>query len=190
METNKDFCKNCRYPLDKNWHYCPNCGMEVEKWHDKLSFGLDDIINQVMKDLQNLLIKGIFKIDVKPLPDNFTPAQNISSRVEVNENKRHNAITHNFLRNVKEVIEPEANVVKGEDFTEVEMEVKEVKSLDDVYIVLYDNSAEIRAYTHDNKKMYFKVVEIPPYAEITDKILKENGKLIIRFEIIDDDYEE
>jgi len=181
-------CKNCGYKISKDWHYCPRCGFCIDRWYDKINFGLDEIINHIIRDIQNVLFKNVLKIDIKPLNievSSQSPSTPLHKGAYTSKMKKENKEPSKFIRNVKEIVEPEANIIKGEDFTEVEMDVKGVKSIDDVFIVLYDNSAEIRAYTENNEKMYFKIVEIPPYADVADKVLKKDGKLILRFEIMD-----
>ncbi len=176
-------CNNCNYEIRRGWNYCPRCGFEQTKWYDKFSYGMDDLLKEMITDLQNMIFGNVIKM-------NFDIRSNVNPLPLRNQQSpKHQNINEDYVRDVKEVVDADANVVRGDFFTEVEMNVKGVESLDDVYITINERSAEIRAYTRDNKKMYFKVVEIPPYADVVEQVLKKDGRLILRFEPVEDELE-
>lgn len=80
-------------------------------------------------------------------------------------------------REFDEMKEPECEICKKDGFTVINVELPDVKNMDDVDVSVYSESLEIRAYA-DNTA-FFRIVKIPRGAKLRDQKLKD-GKLILK----------
>lgn len=168
-------CNYCKYELNKEWKYCPNCGKEIKSLKDYLNIGMEDVFNKIINDFGTLFGNIInsqmpkLEIKVEKIPQNkeYVPEK----REENNEN--------NTLREVSRIIDPKMIIRNKNETTIIELIMPEVESLDDIDIKEFKESIEVKAYFEDS--MYFKIISIPE-DKVMEDIVLENGILKLVFE--------
>ena len=168
-------CKNCGFKLEKGWNYCPNCGMEIPKFYDKVSFGLDNLIDKIMSDIQSLFLQSLFSNH--PMP------RRVEIKIEKKNNKKidkREGITH--IRKIPENVKVEEAETILHKLSKKDAEIQlrlpdtEEKNID---VIVNFESVEVRALSNNNK-MYFKILEIPKNTKLVEKRL-DKGILYLKF---------
>ncbi len=93
----KKKCSNCRMVLDKNWNFCPACGMPLNAQNQQ--------VNSINIDLSNL--NKVFQPMITSLMSNMMGGMFQNQQpVQKEKTSLHEKFTKN-VSNVNEVIEPE-----------------------------------------------------------------------------------
>lgn len=195
-----DRCKQCNEKTEKPWNFCANCGSEIPrgKLKNMLSLGMEDIFGKMVKDVQEQMFRAMNsqtenlnkeeqpKVHINhPQMKGFTikisqgedgqPKININEMGRPAKEKRFTSVKSN-RPTPSETVEPETNLQKLPGKQIVELQLPDVKSLEDVDIVEGDESVEIRAYS--GKKMYFKILQMEKDQGIQQRQFR-NGQLYL-----------
>ncbi len=196
----KKKCTGCAKSVERKFNFCPYCGMSFKlqkekedygmigrddvanlgrqfKQEIKLPFGLDKMINQMIKQLNKELtninpnISGQqgFKIQIstgkpvnKAMQDNNQQKQTKRHiEIPIEEMERRQGLPRE---------EAESNIRRLPDRIIYEIEAPGVKSNNDIVITKLENSMEIKAYSKD--RCFYKI--IPLKVEVMRYYIKDN----------------
>ncbi len=140
----KKKCNGCGYTLEKQWNFCPNCGMPSNGQNVSLgnmNIDLNKMMQQVMGPLLNNVIGGgLFQNPQQP-------KQKTNMQDKFNKN----------IGNVNEVVEPEDLVSDHGDTTVHAISLPGVKNKSDISVMKMENSIEVRAVC--GKRLYLKIIK-------------------------------
>ncbi|RLG15268.1 MAG: hypothetical protein DRN71_01750 [Candidatus Nanohalarchaeota archaeon] len=183
-------CKFCKKDLgDKQWKYCPHCGEELAK-KSIYSYGMQDVTSKMLSGIQRILMRKLFTTLAQAVKQS-EGANTGSFRVKVISSKRPIAqatkqatvqtpdMTTASKRPIpKETIEPKADITKLPGKLKINIPLPGIECMDDIDILKFENSCEIRAYTRN--KLYFKIIQTPPNLYLNEKNL-DNETLLLEF---------
>ncbi len=140
----KKKCSGCGYVLDRQWNFCPNCGLPPNGKNvspGNLNIDLNKMMQQMIGPIMNSVIGGgLFQN--QPLPK-----QKGNMQDKLNKN----------VGNVNEVVEPEDLVSDHSDTTVHAVSLPGVKSKSDISVMKMENSIEVRAIS--GKRLYLKIIK-------------------------------
>lgn len=186
-------CRTCKKEIgNKDWIYCPFCAKSISK-KPFYSIGMKDIADKLLNNLQNRLTRELLKTISTSFRQERSP-KNRGFSVKIIANHQHTPtvikqttkapktetdMTTAKVRPVpKETIEPETIHKTMQDKHEIIIELPGIVNLEDIDILEFENSCEIRAYT--DSTLYFKILEINQNLNLTKKNL-DNEKLFLEF---------
>lgn len=201
---NKKYCKKCKEKINSKFNFCPNCGTPLYKKEDWGMLGKNDFTEDPKDVFSNMgggmlgkmignTIKMLEKEMQKEMKDqNKIPTSNFKLMINGKEVKLNNnaqtkkqqvkkqKIIQTFpkkqLKKFSELPKQEAktNLKRLGNKVVYEIEMPEVKNLEDIQIISLENSIEIKAV--GKKTAYQKL--IPFSMHISNQTL-EKGKLIL-----------
>ena len=140
----KKKCSGCGYVLDRQWNFCPNCGLPPNGQNmspGNLNIDLNKMMQQMIGPIMNSVIGGgLFQNQPQP-------KQKGNMQDKLNKN----------VGNVNEVVEPEDLVSDNSDTTVHAVSLPGVKSKSDISVMKMENSIEIRAIS--GKRLYLKIIK-------------------------------
>lgn len=144
-------CANCNSVLEENWKFCASCGASLSDDSDRLAKAIE---SSVMSALRGTNMSG-FAIRVIPSK---------SGEIVLSERKVCSKIQkqNSFLQvpnKALDVVEPKTDITRLPGRIVVEAELPEVKSGNDIKVMLLGESIEIRAVAPE--KMYMKILRMP-----------------------------
>ncbi len=184
-------CKSCKKDLDgEQWKYCPHCGEEQAK-KPIYSLGMQDVTDRMLSGIQRILMRKLFTTLAQAIRQSESANSDGSFRVKITSSKRPAAqatkqatvqapdmTTANKRPVPKETIEPKADITKLPGKLKINIPLPGIGCMDDIDILKFENSCEIRAYTGD--KLYFKIIQTPQNLNLYEKNLN-NETLILEF---------
>ncbi|MEA3342661.1 MAG: hypothetical protein U9Q92_00705 [archaeon] len=182
-------CRNCRSDIGtKEWKYCPFCGesilrkpmhqMGMQDVADKMLYGLQ---KRLMRKLLATLASGFAReqkspvrgFSVKVISGRGPAAQGAGQAVST---RRKTDIDMTKKRPTpKETLEPETSITELPGKLRADICVPGVEHLDDIDVLEFENSCEVRAYS--GSKLYFKIIQIPKDLNLSGKSL--SGKTLV-----------
>ncbi len=200
---NKRCCKNCKEKVSTKYRFCPSCGKEIENYKDEDwgMLGREDLMEEeelmspfftgFSGKILNNMLGNAFKMLEKEMKNmekssksNFRLMVN-GKEIQIGQQKKPREPAKKILRREfgKEQLKKISELPKKEPKTSLkrlgdkiiyEMEMPEVKSLNDVLINNLENGIEIKAI--GESIIYSKT--IPINMPITNQTLSE-GKLFL-----------
>ncbi len=203
MFGNKRYCKNCREKVSTKYRFCPSCGKEIEKYREEDwgMLGREDILGEeffaspFFTGFRGKMLNGMLGNALKMLEKEMkniekTPNSNFrlminGKEIQIGQQKKPKEAVKKVLRRefgkeqLKKILElpkkePKTILKRFGDKIIYEIEMPEVKSLNDVLINNLENSIEIKAI--GEKSVYSKT--IPINMPIISQELSQ-GKLIL-----------
>lgn len=183
-------CKSCKKDIGaEQWKYCPHCGEELAK-KSVYSYGMQDVADKMLSGIQRILMRKLFTTLAQTIRQS-EGANSGSFRVKITSSKRPMAhatkqataqapdmTTASKRPTPKETIEPKADITKLPGKLKINIPLPGIECMDDIDILKFENSCEIRAYTED--KLYFKIIQTPQNLNLYEKNLN-NETLILEF---------
>jgi HSP20 family molecular chaperone IbpA len=202
----KNTCKNCKEKISTKYEFCPYCGTPVNsKKQNYGMLGRNDFIqNQenpfsMFRGMNNGLLDKMLGSAMKMLEKEMQremsnkPKTNIrlminGKEVKLNNNSQEKEPKKQIIqkkaqqRTLKNFTklkqhEPKTNIRRLSDKVVYEIDLPEVKSIEDVSINQLENSIEIKAVTED--KAYSKIIQIAlpiiNYDLVKEKLILELG---------------
>ncbi|MCK5699241.1 MAG: hypothetical protein KAH93_05305 [Candidatus Aenigmarchaeota archaeon] len=183
-------CKSCKKDIGaEQWKYCPHCGEELAK-KSVYSYGMQDVADKMLSGIQRILMRKLFTTLAQTIRQS-EGANSGSFRVKITSSKRPMAhatkqttsqapdmTTASKRPTPKETIEPKADITKLPGKLKINIPLPGIECMDDIDILKFENSCEIRAYTED--KLYFKIIQTPQNLNLFEKNLN-NETLILEF---------
>ncbi len=200
---NKRYCKNCKEKVSTKYKFCPSCGREIENYKEEDwgmlgredLMGEEEIMNPFFagfggKMLNNMLGNAMKMLEKEMRSMEKSPRSNFKlmingKEIQIGQQKKPKEAVRKIQKREfgKEQLKKMAELPKKEPKTILkrlgdkiiyEIEMPEVKSLNDVLINYLENSIEIKAI--GESAIYSKI--IPINMPITNQELSE-GKLIL-----------
>jgi len=183
-------CKNCSKEMgNSEWKYCPFCGNKLSK--PFYAVGMEDVTDKILFGVQKRLMNTMFSLFEDSLREGQTqPGQGRGFTVRVVAGNSRNTGQQGARQTSKkpepdhavclksnrpvpeETVEPRVKIKKLEDKLKIDVALPQVKSIEDVDVLEFENSCEVRAYV--GKKLYFKIIEVPANFSLARKnLLKE-----------------
>lgn len=192
-------CPACAKKIERNFNFCPHCGKSFKVLKEKkdygvigkddfgslnsfneeikLPFGLDKVVNSLMKQLESQMnnqenvgrrVPSGIKIKISTgIPSkNSEPIVSEEPKREINEKVSNEEIGR---RNKLPKISAESTIKRLGDKILYEIKVPGVKNKRDIVITTLESGVEIRAYS----PKYCYIKEIPMTIEITKSYLKD-----------------
>jgi HSP20 family molecular chaperone IbpA len=182
---NKNKCPNCNKKVKDSYNFCPNCGFPIKenekkygmlgkKENEKNDFStkifggigggimnkmLGNAIKMLEKEMENIddLPNGKIKLMING--KEITPKRN---KNEIKKNTKFLPIdfSKENLKKWKNLPkeEPKSNIKRIDNKINYEIEIPEVKSIQDISIIKLENSLEVKAI--GEKKAYIKRIPI------------------------------
>ncbi len=164
-------CPSCQKKAEPGWRFCPNCGGEL---HRDLFQEIDQEFEEIAKKLM-----GSFEIFQREPQQGVTmkirKERNRPPKVSVTPLKKKTDGRADSMR----AVEPRTVTKKFGNKLVAELDVPEVKDVQDVEINILENSIEVRAY--GKNQLYFKILKIPSGTALTNQQLN-SGKLVLEFQ--------
>ena len=200
---NKRYCKNCREKVSSKYRFCPSCGVEIKSYREEDwgMLGREDIFGEESfaspffagfgGKMLNSMLGNAFKMLEKEMKNmekdsgaNFRLMIN-GKEIQIGQQKKPKATIRKIpkrefgkeqLKKISELPkkEPKTNLKRIGDKIIYEIEMPEVKSMNDVLINNLENGIEIKAI--GESAVYSKT--IPINMPITNQTLSE-GKLFL-----------
>jgi len=166
---------DCGEQLNNKWNYCPNCGIKLKKKGRLIGF--TGILNEVRNAFESL-----FSPDkqVQPTKSGFTIRIKTGSPFEPEEDFKPARVERKLgpsLKLPKKLEEPKSKMSMHGDDIEVNIELPEVKSINDIELTRVGDSLEVRAVAKG--KGYFKIINVPSEYKLINKKLHE-GLLAVK----------
>ncbi|MDP2673253.1 MAG: zinc-ribbon domain-containing protein [Nanoarchaeota archaeon] len=203
MFGNKKYCKNCREKVSSKYRFCPNCGAEIKEYNEEDwgMLGREDVLGEESFEspffagfggkMLNSMLGNAFKMLEKEMKNmEKTPGSNFrlminGKEIQIGRQKKPKEAIRKITRKEfgKEQLKKISELPKKEPKTSLkrigdkiiyEIEMPEVKSLNDVLINNLENSIEIKAI--GESEVYSKI--IPINMPIINQTLSE-GKLFL-----------
>lgn len=185
-------CKNCNKEIGNvEWNYCPFCGNKLLK--PFYAVGMEDVADKILLGVQKRLINTMFSLvadslreghvqqghgqgrgfTVRVVAGNSRGAGQQGAKQAPKKAVTDHAVCLKSNRPVPdETVEPRVKIKKLEDKLQIDVALPQVKSMEDVDVLEFENSCEVRAYV--GKKLYFKIIEVPTNFSLARKnLLKE-----------------
>lgn len=202
----KNRCKNCKEKISTKYDFCPYCGSSINsKKQNWGMLGKNDLIEDAQDPFSmfrgmsggilNKMLGSAMKMLEKEMQREITnkPRTNIRLMINGKEIKLNNSslekepkkqviqkkTQQRTLKNFTKLKqhEPKTNIRRLSDKVIYEIDLPEVKSLEDVSINQLENSIEIKAVTED--KAYSKLIQINlpivDYNLVKEKLILELG---------------
>ncbi|MFH1126982.1 MAG: hypothetical protein ABIG84_00490 [archaeon] len=177
-------CASCKKDaINDGWTYCPYCGEALKKG-PLYAIGMQDVAERMLYGLQKSLMKKLF-ITLKDTlrQEEESHARGFTVKITSDHAQSHakmerstkttwkeTDMTISKNRPVpKETIEPETNIVKLPDRLKIDVSLPGIGCIDDIDVLEFKNSSEIRAYIGDT--LYFKIIEKPQDLNLSEKKL-------------------
>lgn len=138
----KKKCSNCGIQIEKEWNFCPGCGMPLKRANAGVNntADLNKMVQQMVGPMLNTIMGSMF--NPQPQPQQRRSQKNpFEKRTE----------------SVDEVIEPEESVTEMSDSTAHVIPLPGVKSKSDINVIKMENSIEVRA--RSGKRLYLKILK-------------------------------
>lgn len=182
-------CRNCKSDIGtKEWKYCPFCGESISA-KPMYQMGMQDVADKILYGLQKRLMKKLLAtlasgfsreqnspvhgFSVKVISNRGPAAQGAGQAVST---RRKTDIDMTKKRPApKETLEPETSIVKLPGKLRADICVPGVGHLDDIDVLEFENSCEVRAYS--GSKLYFKIIQVPKDLNLSGKSL--SGKTLV-----------
>jgi len=199
---NKRYCKNCREKVSTKYRFCPSCGSEIKNYkeEDWGMLGREDVFGEESvaspfftgfsgKILNNMLGSALKMLEKEMKNAEKTPKSNFrlminGKEIQIGQQKKSQEVKKisrrefgkEQLKKISELPkkEPKTILKRLGDKIIYEIEMPEVKSLNDVLINNLENSIEIKAI--GEKLIYSKI--IPINMPVINQELSQ-GKLIL-----------
>lgn len=200
---NKRCCRNCREKVSSKYRFCPSCGREIESYREEDwgMLGREDIFDDESfanpffagfgGKMLNSMLGNAFKMLEKEMKNmEKSPGSNFrlminGKEIQIGQQKKSKKTIRKIpkrefgkeqLKKISELPkkEPKTSLRRIGDKIIYEIEMPEVKSLNDVLINNLENSIEIKAI--GESAIYSKT--IPINMPITNRELSQ-GKLIL-----------
>lgn len=187
-------CKTCSKDMGNGeWKYCPFCGNKLSK--PFYAVGMEDVADKILFGVQKRLINTMFSLvgdslregqeqpgqghgqgrgfTVRVVAGNSRGAGHQGGKQTAKMPENNHALCLKSNRPMpEETVEPRVNIKKLEDTLKIDVALPHVKSMEDVDVLEFENSCEVRAYV--GKKLYFKIIEVPANFSLARKnLLKE-----------------
>ena len=192
-------CKTCDKEMGNGeWKYCPFCGNKLSK--PFYAIGMEDVTDKILFDVQKRLINTMVSLVGDSLRDGQVPNGNGQSRgfsVRVVAGNRpriagrqgsgqttkkiepdHNMQQKSNRPIPEETVEPRSKMKTLQDKLKIDVLLPDVKSMEDIDVLEFQNSCEVRAYV--GKKLYFKIIKVPIEFTLAKKNLM-NETLVLEF---------
>lgn len=174
-------CKNCSKEMGNGeWKYCPFCGNKLSK--PFYAVGMEDVADKIILGVQKRLINTVFSLvedslregqvqqgsghgqgrgfTVRVVAGNSRGAGQQGAKQMPKKADSEHAVCLKSNRPVpEETVEPRVKIRKIDDKLKIDVALPHVKSMEDVDVLEFENSCEVRAYV--GKKLYFKIIEVP-----------------------------
>ncbi len=199
----KRYCKGCREKVSSKYRFCPSCGSEIKSYseEDWGMLGREDVLGEESfaspfftgfggKMLNNMLGNALKMLEKEMKNAEKTPRSNFrlminGKEIQIGQQKKPKEAVRKIpkrefgkeqLKKISELPkkEPKTSLKRIGDKIIYEIEMPEVKSLNDVLINNLENSIEIKAIGEST--IYSKT--IPINMPITNQTLSE-GKLFL-----------
>jgi len=200
---NKRYCRNCREKVSSKYRFCPSCGREIENYkeEDWGMLGREDVLGEESfanpfftgfgGRMLNNMLGNAFKMLEKEMKNvEKTPGSNVrlminGKEIQIGQQKKPRETIRKIPKRefgkeqLKKILElpkkePKTILKRMGDKIIYEIEMPEVKSLNDVLINNLENGIEIKAIGEST--IYSKT--IPINMPITNQTLSE-GKLFL-----------
>ena len=200
---NKRYCRNCREKVSSKYRFCPSCGREIENYkeEDWGMLGREDVLGEESfanpfftgfgGRMLNNMLGNAFKMLEKEMKNvEKTPGSNVrlminGKEIQIGQQKKPRETIRTIPKRefgkeqLKKILElpkkePKTILKRMGDKIIYEIEMPEVKSLNDVLINNLENGIEIKAIGEST--IYSKT--IPINMPITNQTLSE-GKLFL-----------
>ena len=200
---NKRYCRNCREKVSSKYRFCPSCGREIENYkeEDWGMLGREDVLGEESfanpfftgfgGRMLNNMLGNAFKMLEKEMKNvEKTPGSNVrlminGKEIQIGQQKKPREAIRKIpkrefgkeqLKKISELPkkEPKTSLKRIGDKIIYEIEMPEVKSMNDVLINNLENGIEIKAIGEST--IYSKT--IPINMPITNQTLSE-GKLFL-----------
>ncbi len=179
-------CKSCEKDIgNKEWKYCPFCG-EVTVKKSMYSYGMKDVVDKIVSGIERQLMRKLFKVLAGSIKQNgganrqgITVRMTSGKRPVAQSTRQAPDMTAANKRPIpKETIEPKADITKLPGKLKINILLPGIDCMDNIDILKFDNSCEVRAYTED--KLYFKIIQTPQNLNLYEKNL-DNETLSLEF---------
>src|SRR3989344_5015857 len=149
----KKKCVKCGEKINKNFDFCPVCGLNQKSKYDKEDFGLlgkNDIIEEPLFNTGNSFIEKMFETAFKVL----------DKQIKHLIKKPKNIISEDRLKQISRLPreEPSSKLKRMSGKIIYELNVPGVRNIEDIIINKLENSVEIKALAED--KVYSKTLNI------------------------------
>lgn len=202
---NNRYCKGCKEKVSTKYRFCPSCGGKIDGYREEDwgVLGREDIVEEEKlmdhfftgfsgKMLNNMLGNAMKMLEKEMKNMEKTPKSNFrlminGKEIQINRQKKPREPARRIIKRefgkeqLKKILElpkkePKTSLKRFGDKIIYELEMPEVKSLNDVFINNLENGIEIKAI--GESEIYFKT--IPLNMQIVNHELSE-GKLILEF---------
>ncbi len=166
-------CKNCDTNIKFEWKWCPSCGFSLKK--RDIFVDVERDIHRMEKELDMKIPTFMLKpgMHAKGIGITISSNNNSPPKIQVTPlgNRQHKHIhekhVHRPVRIAKYTEEPEARIEKKNNVQIINLNLPDVKSVDDIEIRKFSQSIEVRAFAGD--KGYFKLIPIPSNSTINNE---------------------
>lgn len=198
-------CPDCYSDVQDKWAFCPKCGHSLEKMEDfgDLFESLFSKVSEEFSDMDEIFEKDIEALDISPwfkkpkgkgfsikivASGNKPPKVEVHSFGGFDENKLKKDIYNQIGveskgfemagKAPKITEEPKAKISRYDGKVLVELDLKGVRSEEEIKINELENSVEVKAVVGD--KAYFKILTKPNNTSITKRRF-DKGLLALEF---------
>lgn len=176
-------CASCKKDdINDGWTYCPYCGKTIKK-KPLYAIGMQDVAEKMLYGVQNHLMKKLFFTLNDSIRQEGSRPRGFTVKITSNDSpnpekmdrstktawKETDMTISNNRPVPKEMIEPETSVVKQPDRLKIDVTIPGIASIDDIDVLEFKNSSEVRAYVGDT--LYFKIIEKPQDLNLSEKKL-------------------
>jgi len=194
MFSKKKKCRVCGEKVEESWDYCPFCGsyigiekeFEPFKYFEKMFEESFEMFNKIFEEKPRFSrgISIIIRSEGGENPKIYVrtkgiPVKEEKVKVPIEEVESEEKEIEEKAKEVKITEEPSFKILNENGKKVIEVNLPEVKSLDDIKIKKLSQSIEIRAFS--GEKAFFNLIPIESNEKIVKKEFKD-GKLRIYVE--------
>lgn len=165
-------CPNCKAQVEKDWNFCPQCGILLNVYEDGEVSGLNDLKTlNIMDTLKTGGISIYVNSYNSEKPEIRVSAFGDFKKYEP-ELKRRMGVYNETPKKIPAAIEePESVLKRNRNRITIKVRMPGMAEKD-IKVNTYENSIEVRGYAVN--KLYYTSFEVPKNSEIVSKNLTED----------------
>ena len=168
----KTECQNCKMQIEKDWNFCPQCGMILNIYEDGKVSGFNDLTTlNVMDTLKTGGISIYVDSQSSEKPEIKVSAFGDFKKYESELKRRVGVYNETHKKTPAVIEEPESILRRKRNKVTIKVRMPGITEKD-IKVNKYENSIEVRGYAID--KLYYISFEVPNNSEIVSKNLTED----------------